>query len=562
MAFDTSGRESMEFDLVIVGGGPAGLAAAIRFKQLANDVGEELSVVVLEKGGEIGAHILSGVVLDPKALDELIPDWRARDDRPIRTEVTADKYLWLGERGAMGMPNFIQPPLMSNHGMFTGSLANVTRWLGERAEEIGVDVYPGFAASEVVYGENGEVKGVVAGVMGLNEAGEPKDDFQPGMELLGKYTLFAEGARGSLTKEVIARFGLDAESEPQKYGLGLKEVWSVPKENHKPGFVQHTFGWPVQDKDGNGGGFLYHFEEGGEPFISVGYVVHLNYKNTYLAPYQEFQRYKHHEDIAKHLRGGKRVSYGARAITSGGLQSVPKLHFPGGALVGCGAGFVNLPRIKGTHNAMKTGMLGAETAFAAIRSGRANDDLPEMQDAYEKSWVYKDLSRVRNVKPLMSRLGTFWGAAIGVPDMWLRSLFGGWSPLGTLKHGKTDAESLKPAAKCKPIDYPKPDGVLSFDKLTNVSFTNTYHAEDQPVHLHVLDPELQKRSELGVYDGPSARYCPAGVYEWVEEANGEKRFQINAQNCIHCKTCDIKDPNQNINWVTPEGGGGPAYVNT
>jgi electron-transferring-flavoprotein dehydrogenase len=562
MAFDTSERESMEFDLVIIGGGPAGLAAAIRFKQLADAAGEDLSVVVLEKGGEIGAHILSGVVLDPKALDELIPDWRTRDDKPELTPVKKDKYYWLGEAGSMGMPTFFYPPFMHNHGMFTGSLANVTRWLGERAEEIGVDVYPGFAASEIVYGENGEVRGVVAGVMGLDEKGEPKDDFQPGMELLGKYVLFAEGARGSLTKEVIARFGLDANSEPQKYGIGLKEVWSVPQENHTPGYVQHTFGWPIRDKDGNGGGFLYHFEENGEAFVSVGYVVHLNYKNPYIAPYQEFQRYKHHDEIRRHLEGGKRVAYGARAITSGGLQSVPQLYFPGGGLIGCCAGFVNLPRIKGTHNAMKTGMLGAECAFNAIKAGRANDEMPEYQQAYEDSWVYTDLSKVRNAKPFLSRFGTFWGAALAMPDMWMRQLFGGWSPFGTLKHGKTDAEAMKPAEKYKPIDYPKPDGVFSFDKLTSVSFTNTYHAENQPCHLVVLDPELQKKSELGVYDGPSARYCPAGVYEWVEDANGEKRFQINSQNCIHCKTCDIKDPNQNIQWVTPEGGGGPAYSNT
>ena len=560
MTIDTSERESMEFDLVIVGGGPAGLAAAIRFKQLANEAGEDLSVVVLEKGGEVGAHILSGVVLDPKALDELLPDWRTRDDRPIRTEVKEDKYLWLGPRGSLQMPNFIQPPLMSNHGMFTGSLANVTRWLGARAEELGVEVYPGFAASEVVYGEKGEVRGVVAGVMGLNEDGEPKDDFQPGMELLGKYVLFAEGARGSLTKQVTARFGLDAKSEPQKFGIGLKEVWSVPREKARPGYVQHTFGWPVDGADGTGGGFLYHFEDQGEAFVSVGYVVHLNYKNPYIAPYEEFQRYKHHDDIRPHLEGGKRVAYGARAITSGGLQSVPQLYFAGGALIGCCAGFVNLPRIKGTHNAMKTGMLAAESAFAAIRAGRQGDELSEYDEAYRASWVYTDLSRVRNVKPLMSRFGTFGGAALGVPDMWLRSFLGFGFP--TLKHGKADHETLKPAKKFKPIDYPKPDGVISFDKLTSVSFTNTYHAENQPCHLVVLDPAVQKKSELGVYDGPSNRYCPAGVYEWVEETNGEKRFQINSQNCIHCKTCDIKDPNQNIVWTTPEGGGGPAYPNT
>ncbi|MEO0981869.1 MAG: electron transfer flavoprotein-ubiquinone oxidoreductase [Pseudomonadota bacterium] len=561
MASDAPERESMEYDLVIVGGGPAGLSAAIRFKQLADAAGDDLSVVVIEKGSEVGAHILSGVVLDPKGLDELIPDWRERDDRPLRTEVQKDKYKWLGPRGSLDMSLMPQPPLMSNHGMFIGSLANVCRWLGEQAEAVGVEIYPGFAASEVLHREDGSVRGVVAGVMGLTADGEKKPDYEPGMELLGKYVLFAEGARGSLTKALVDKFDLDADSEPQKYGIGLKEVWSIPAEIAQEGLVQHTFGWPVQDKDGNGGGFLYHFTEGGEHFVSVGYVVHLNYKNPYIAPYEEFQRYKHHDDIKPHLEGGKRVAYGARAITSGGLQSVPKLTFPGGALIGCCAGFVNLPRIKGTHNAMKTGMLGAEAAFAAIKEGRQADEMTEYEEAYRASWVYQDLSKVRNVKPLMSRFGTFWGAAIGVPDMWMRTVFGGWSPLGTLKHGKSDADSLKPASKCKPIEYPKPDGVLSFDKLTNVSFTNTYHAEDQPVHLKVADDALQKASELGEFAGPSARYCPAGVYEWVDDGSGEQKFQINSQNCIHCKTCDIKDPNGNITWTTPEGGGGPNYPN-
>ena len=555
-------RESMEFDLVIVGGGPAGLSAAIRAKQLANEAGEELEVVVLEKGGEIGAHILSGVVLDPKALDELIPDWRDRDNKPIYTEVTADKYKLLGPKGSMGMPTFGFPPFMHNHGCFTGSLANVTRWLGEEAENLGVQVFPGFAASDVVYGENGEVKGVVAGVMGIAADGNHKGDYEPGMELLGKYVLFAEGARGSLTKQVKAKYDLDADCDPQKYGIGLKEVWSVPADHPEfsAGYVQHTFGWPVQDKDGNGGGFLYHFSEGGENYVSVGYVVHLNYKNPWLSPYQEFQRYKHHQDISKFLEGGKRVAYGARAITSGGVQSVPKLAFPGGALIGCSAGFVNLPRIKGSHNAMKTGMLAAEAAVEAVREGRQSDTLEAYETAYKDSWVYKDLSQVRNSKPLISRYGTLAGAVLAMPDMWLRYLFG-FGYLPTLSHKKADHEYLKPADQCRKIEYPKPDGKLSFDKLTNVSFTNTNHAEDQPVHLIVKDMELQKRSEHDVFAGPSERYCPAGVYEWVEEEGKEPRFQINAQNCIHCKTCDIKDPNQNINWVTPEGGGGPAYPN-
>jgi electron-transferring-flavoprotein dehydrogenase len=553
-------RESMDFDLVIVGAGPAGLCAAIRFKQLAAASGQDLSVVVLEKGGEVGAHILSGIVLDPKALDELLPDWRTRADRPITTEVKTDSYKLLGESGSVEVGWAPFPPLMSNHGCFAGSLANVCRWLGQEAERLGVEIYPGFAASEIVYDKKGAVKGVVAGVMGLAADGSQKDDFQPGMELNGRYVFFAEGARGSLTKQVMMKFGLDNDCSPQKFGIGLKEVWSVPEGNFREGLVQHSFGWPVQGKNGDGGGFLYHFRDKGEPFVSVGYVVHLNYRNPYLAPYEEFQRYKHHPDISRYLKGGKRVAYGARAITSGGIQSIPQLAFPGGALIGCSAGFVNLPRIKGTHNAMKTGMLAAESAFAAMAEGRSGDVLSEYPDAVRASWVWKDLSPVRNMKPLMSRFGTLVGAAIGVPDMWLRTLLG-FGFLPTLKHGKTDAASLKPASEFKPIVYPKPDGVLSFDKLTNVSFTNTYHGEDQPVHLKVADMNLQKSSELGLFAGPSARYCPAGVYEWVDDGAGSKRFQINSQNCIHCKTCDIKDPNGNITWVTPEGGGGPSYPN-
>ena len=559
MADDAPQRESMEYDVVIVGGGPAGLSAAIRFKQVANEAGEDLSVVVLEKGGEIGAHILSGIVLDPKALDELLPDWRNNSDCPLKTEVKIDRYKLLGESGSAELGWLPFPPLMSNHGCYAGSLANVCRWLGREAEALGVEIYPGFAASDVVYGDKGEVRGVVAGVMGIGADGQKKPDYEPGMELLGKYVLFAEGARGSLTKQIMNKYELQADCDPQKFGIGLKEVWSVPEEIFVDGLVQHSFGWPVQDKDGNGGGFLYHFRDNGEPFVSVGYVVHLNYKNPYLAPYEEFQRYKHHPDIKRYLEGGKRVAYGARAITSGGLQSIPKLSFPGGALIGCCAGFVNLPRIKCTHNAMKTGRLGAEAAFEAIKAGRSGDEMTEYDDAMHASWVQKDLSTVRNMKPLMSRFGTMIGAMIGVPDMWMRSLLG-FGFLPTLKHGKTDAASLKPAKNFSPITYPKPDGVLSFDKLTNVSFTNTFHGEDQPVHLIVKDMALQKASEHDVYAGPSARYCPAGVYEWIEEG-GELKFQINAQNCIHCKTCDIKDPNQNINWTVPEGGGGPAYPN-
>ena len=553
-------RESMEFDLVIVGGGPAGLAAAIRAKQLANEAGDELEVVVLEKGGEIGAHILSGVVVDPVGLDALVPDWRERDDRPLKTEVTGDKFIWLGPKGSMDISWLPMPGYMKNHGNFTGSFANVTRWLGQEAENLGVQVFPGFAASEVVYGDDGEVKGVVAGVMGIAADGSHKADYEPGMELLGKYVLFAEGARGSLSKQLIAKYALDEGREPQKYGIGLKELWSVPEENFKEGYVQHTLGWPLDDKTG-GGSFLYHFRDGGEPFVSLGFVVHLNYKNPYLSPYQELQRWKHHPDILKYIEGGKRVGYGARAIVEGGYQSLPKLTFPGGALIGCSAGFVNVPRIKGSHNAILTGMMGAEAAVTAIKEGRQGDELTAYAEAYEASSVRKELFAVRNVKPLLSKMGTTLGTLMGGVEMWCTKILGGFSFFGTMKHGKTDAAALEPAAKHKPIDYPRPDGKISFDKLTNVSFTNTNHAEDQPVHLIVKDMELQKKSEHDVYAGPSARYCPAGVYEWVEEEGKEPRFQINSQNCIHCKTCDIKDPNLNINWTTPEGGGGPAYPN-
>lgn len=556
---DETERESMDYDLVIIGGGPAGLSAAIRFKQLCNKAGKDLSVVVLEKGGEIGAHIISGLVLDPIALDELIPNWRTRDDRPLVTEVSGETYKMLGPSGSVTVPNFTFPKFMNNHGCYIGSLANLCRWLGAEAENMGVDIFPGFAASELVYGENGEVRGVVAGVMGIARDGTKKPGYEPGMEILGKYVLLAEGARGSLSKQAIAKFELDEVCSPQKFGLGLKEVWSVPEEGFVEGFVQHTFGWPADTKYSSGGGFLYKFRDNGEPFISVGYVVHLNYRNPYISPYDEFQRYKHHPEVLKHLEGGKRTAYGARAITSGGLQSVPRLGFPGGALIGCAAGFVNLPRIKGTHNAMKTGMLGAQAAFEAIEAGRASDTLSALDAAWKESWVHKDLAIVRNTKPLMSRYGTTMGAVLGMPDMYMRQWFG-FGYLPTLRHKKDDAAALLPAAKFKKIDYPKPDGKISFDKLTNVSFTNTNHAEDQPVHLKVLDLSLQKSSEHDIYDGPSARYCPAGVYEWVEQ-DGQLKFQINSQNCIHCKTCDIKDPNRNIVWTVPEGGGGPAYTN-
>jgi electron-transferring-flavoprotein dehydrogenase len=552
MAFDAIERESMEYDVLIIGAGPAGLAAAIRLKQ----VNADLAVAVLEKGGEVGAHILSGVVVDPKALDELLPEWRDAADRPLTTQVEKDELKLLGQAGSLPLPNFIMPPLMNNHGNFIGSLGNVCRWLGAKAEELGVEIYPGFAAAAVVYDETGAVKGVQVGDMGITREGEMGPDFTPGINIFAKYTLIGEGVRGSLAKEIIAKYSLDEGKEPQKYGIGLKEVWQVAPEKHKPGLVQHAFGWPL-DWNTGGGSFLYHWGDG---LVSVGYVVHLNYKNPWLSPFDEFQRFKQHPDVRPTFEGGKRLSYGARAITEGGLQSVPKLPFPGGALIGCSAGFVNLPRIKGSHNAMKTGMIAAETVAAAIAAGRSGDVLEEYQTAYETSWVFKDLQLVRNVKPLLSKFGTIVGLALGGVDMWCTTVFGGWSPFGTQKHGKSDAASLLPADQFSKIDYPKPDGVVSFDKLSSVFLSNTNHEENQPIHLKVADLALQKSSELDVFAGPSNRYCPAGVYEWVEDGAG-KRFQINAQNCVHCKTCDIKDPNQNITWTTPQGGEGPIYQN-
>jgi electron-transferring-flavoprotein dehydrogenase len=550
-------RETMDYDVVIVGAGPAGLCAAIRLKQLAEAKGEEISVAILEKGSEVGAHILSGVVFDPKALDELLPDWRDESSPPFDTPVKQDKFYFLGEHASLLIPGFAMPPLMHNHGCYTGSLANLCRWLAEKAESFGVEIYPGFAGAALVKDENGRVRGVQIGDMGVSREGDAKNGvFTPGINVLGKYTLLGEGVRGSLSKQAIADYTLDAECDVQKYGIGLKELWKVKDAVFEPGLVQHSFGWPLDSSTG-GGSFLYHF---GDNFVSIGFVVHLNYKNPHLSPYQEFQRFKHHPQIAKVLEGGERIAYGARAITEGGYQSVPKLAFPGGALIGCSAGFVNLPRIKGSHNAMKTGMMAADAAFAAISEGRANDTLEAYQAAYDASWVKAELKRVRNVKPMWSRLGLFGGIMLGGLDMWLTTAMAGWSPFGTLKHGKTDAESLEPAARHKPIAYPKPDGVLSFDRLTNVAYSFTNHEEDQPVHLKVKDLKLQKDSELAVFAGPSQHYCPAGVYEWLPEGDG-MRFQINAQNCVHCKTCDIKDPNQNINWTVPEGGGGPNYPN-
>ena len=548
---DLPERESMEFDVVIVGAGPAGLSAAIRLKQ----VNPDLSVVVLEKGAEVGAHILSGAVVDPIGIDALLPGWREDDSHPFKTEVTDDHFLFLGPAGSIRLPNFAMPPLMNNHGNYIVSLGNVCRWLATKAEELGVEIYPGFAAAEVLYDDKGAVIGVATGDMGIERNGEPGPNFTRGMELLGKYTLISEGVRGSLAKQLISKFKLDEGREPQKFGIGIKELWQVKPEKHRQGLVQHSFGWPLDMKTG-GGSFLYHLEDN---LVAVGFVLHLNYKNPYLFPFEEFQRFKTHPAIRDTFEGGKRLSYGARAITEGGYQSVPKLSFPGGALIGCSAGFVNVPRIKGSHNAVLSGILAADKLADAIAHGRAHDEPVEIENEWRKTAIGKDLKKVRNVKPLWSKFGTAIGIGLGALDMWTNTLFGG-SLFGTLKHGKTDAQSLEPAAKHKKIDYPKPDGVLTFDRLSSVFLSNTNHEEDQPIHLQLKNPALQKTSELDVYAGPSTRYCPAGVYEWVEK-DGQEVYVINAQNCVHCKTCDIKDPNQNINWVPPQGGEGPVYPN-
>ncbi|RXT53404.1 electron transfer flavoprotein-ubiquinone oxidoreductase [Bradyrhizobium betae] len=542
-------RESMEFDVVIVGAGPSGLAAAIRLKQINAD----LNVVVVEKGSEVGAHILSGAVIDPAGLDKLIPDWREDSDCPLKTQVKDDRFYWMTAGGAIKLPGFMMPPLMDNHHCYIGSLGNVCRWLARKAEALGVEIYPGFAAAEVLYDEQGAVKGIATGDMGIGRDGKPKDSFTRGMELLGKYTLFAEGARGSLTKQLIAKFALDSNSEPPKFGIGLKEVWQIDPAKHQKGMIQHSFGWPLDLKTG-GGSFLYHYDDN---LVAVGFVVHLNYDDPYLSPFDEFQRFKTHPSIRGTFEGGKRLAYGARAITEGGYQSVPKLTFPGGALVGCAAGFVNVPRIKGVHNAMGTGMLAAEHVAAALAADRANDEIVDYENAWRSSSVGKDLFLVRNVKPLWSKFGTVLGVALGGFDMWCNTLFG-TSLFGTQSHAKPDRSTLDPAKSHAPKNYPKPDGKISFDKLSSVFLSNTNHEEDQPVHLKVTDMNLQKTSEHDVFAGPSNRYCPAGVYEWVEEGSSP-RYQINAQNCVHCKTCDVKDPNGNITWVPPEGGGGPNY---
>ena len=542
-------RESMEFDVVIVGAGPSGLAAAIRLKQINAD----LTIVVVEKGSEVGAHILSGAVIDPVGLDKLVPDWREDSDCPLKTQVKDDRFYWMMAGRAIRLPNFAMPPLMDNHHCYIGSLGNVCRWLARRAEALGVEIYPGFAATEVLYDDKGAVRGIATGDMGIAKDGSHKSSFTRGMELLGKYTLFAEGARGSLSKQLIAKFALDANSEPPKFGIGLKEVWQIDPARHQKGLIQHSFGWPLNNSTG-GGSFLYHYDDN---LVAVGFVVHLNYDDPYLSPFDEFQRFKTHPAIRGVFEGGKRLAYGARAITEGGYQSVPRLSFAGGALIGCAAGFVNVPRIKGVHNAMGSGMLAAEHVSAALAAGRANDELAGYENSWRESAVGKDLHPIRNVKPLWSKFGTLIGVPLGAIDMWTNTLFG-VSLFGTLPHTKPDRKTLDAAKAHAPNPAPKPDGKLTFDRLSSVFLSNTNHEEDQPVHLKVADMNLQKTSEHDVYAGPSNRYCPAGVYEWVEETTGPK-FVINAQNCVHCKTCDVKDPNGNITWVPPEGGGGPNY---
>ncbi|MEM9967440.1 MAG: electron transfer flavoprotein-ubiquinone oxidoreductase [Pseudomonadota bacterium] len=544
-------REAMEYDVVIVGAGPAGLSAAIRLKQLNPDC----EVVVLEKGSEVGAHILSGAVLDPVGLDALIPDWKEKG-APITVPVKEDNFYMLGEAGMLRVPNFPMPPLMNNHGNYIVSMSNVCRWMAEQAEALGVEIFPGMSCSELVYGENGEVKGVVAGEFGREADGSIGAGYEPGMELHGKYVFLSEGVRGSLSKQVIARYELDKGKQPQKYGIGMKEIWEIDPAKHKEGTVTHTMGWPLEKKAG-GGSFIYHLDNNQ---IYLGFVVHLGYKNPYVFPYMEFQQFKHHPMIAELLKGGKRVAYGARAITEGGYQSMPKMVAPGVALLGCSVGMVNLPRIKGNHNAMLSGIAAAEAAIEAINADRSGDELAAYEKEVRKGAIGKDLMKVRNVKPLWSKYGLVASLTLGGFDMWCNTLFGG-SIFGTLSHGKSDAEATEPAHKHKEISYPKPDGKLSFDRLTNVAFSFTNHEESQPAHLTLKNAEVPILVDHKEYGEPSSRYCPAGVYEFVKEEGKGIRFQINFQNCVHCKTCDIKDPGQNIVWTTPQGGDGPNYPN-
>lgn len=546
-------REAMEVDVLVVGAGPAGLSFAIKLKQLA----PEISVLVLEKAAEVGAHVISGAVIDPSGLDELIPGWREEAGRPLTTEVSDDRFLFLTENKSLAIPEFVLPPLMSNAGNFVGSLGAVTQWLAEKAEALDVDVFPGFAASELIFDDAGAVAGVVTGDLGRDQSGQPTARFEPGMAITAKYTVLAEGARGSLSKSAIAKFNLADGRGPQKYGLGFKEIWQVDLSIHKPGHISHFMGWPLANDTG-GGGFVYHY---GQDLVSVGFVVHLDYANPYLSPFHEFQRFKSHPEISKAIAGGKRLSYGARALTEGGWQSVPQLEFPGGVLVGCAAGFMNVPRIKGSHNAVHSGIAAAHAVHVALKENRSRDRVGTYEEGWRSGPIGRDLKAVRNVKPLWGRFGTLLGVALAGLEMWVTALLSGRAVFGTMSHKMADHLCLEPQSKHTPIAYPAPDNVVTFDRLSSVYLSNTNHAENQPVHLKIVDSALQRQSEYEVFGGPCARYCPAGVYEWLVEENGAPRLQINAQNCIHCKTCDIKDPNQNIHWVPPQGGEGPIYQN-